>query len=904
MRRFLVYRFVLMMVCVLLGAALLEARSDRRNVRRTERTTRTSGRMSAADTQSAKRSGASSKGAEERLADVYRPKNEHLPPEQQQHLKKVEVKADAFDKAVTRRSPRFKGEFTVGIVFVNFPDCEEVDVKACLARQSEGVADYYKRYTLGQCWPRLVVMGVYNCPNPLGYYVKRGYPSNLLGGSEMEVEARVNALWKEAFARYRGASQRADKVDVRVLAYATKILPVTSKDSTHPRSLEQLPELRKLYPVMHYAQSEDERRAVGFREDRDIDPLKDYNPNFKIGWGDPLWPNSRIIVKAEGGASTMIHELGHVLGAPDTYHAPQKDDGIPGHPVIAGGGPTAPLYCRYRYCGLLPAAAYPTLHQSTTVKLAPRWGEFDGKTPLGIFIPTEHPNYLLHLEYEPDEVQTFDNGPTENTIGKVTDSYSPRGGILIYYINVPQSDPYHGTPDLVYSYRKRDPYFRGLSAPDPNAKGGYQRVQVAPGRFRYERIKPESPLAVFREGDDFSAESDPANRLPNCLPTGVEITFGPQDETGAEVTVTVPTSRLSGQALKRSMLPVVHLEEPSELLPTSLRATLTVHFRGEEPYTDYGFCYAPTPNPTIKQGLWPLWGFSDWRDTTRITGLKPGSTLYVRAYAKNAYGVAYSPECHQVTLPKEVDEVPALLLDGYTVPPRDSHYDSEGYLYNKSGACALVKLMALFHHPVGKTSKKPDFNCQRLHLQPNNVLPGCPYARYSPTIRDLAYAYAWAISLAEEAGLYAGAFPEDFDARCTRALQLKPGPTRIPPDFATEARAVGLTPEQTRALLGPIVTLDEVTLPLLLPRIKASLVAGKPVLCVRTPTYDSRALYGVTTTLIDGYRPNAEDPSAPQLHLNFALHSTNDCHHSLRPDWFPLEALFKNSKGGKLVFLP
>ena len=171
-------------------------------------------------------------------------------------------------------------------------------------------------------------------------------------------------------------------------------------------------------------------------------------------------------------------------------------------------------------------------------------------------------------------------------------------------------------------------------------------------------------------------------------------------------------------------------------------------------------------------------------------------------------------------------------------------------------------------------------------------------------IQDLAAAYHWAISLAEEAGLYAGAFPEDFDARCTRALQLKPGPSQIPPSFATEARAVGLTPEQTRALLGPIVTLDEVTLPLLLPRIKASLEAGKPVLCVRTPTYDSRALYGLTTTLIDGYRPDAADPSAPQLHLNFALYRTNDYHHSLRPDWFPLEALFKNSKGGKLVFLP
>ena len=134
MRTFLLRRIVLMMVCVLLGATLLEARSDRRTARNVERATSTARRSSAAGTRSDKGarspSESESSASDARLAKVYRPKNEALPPELQQHLKKVEAKADAFAKAVTRRSPRFKGEFTVGIVFVNFPDC---DMGVCTA---------------------------------------------------------------------------------------------------------------------------------------------------------------------------------------------------------------------------------------------------------------------------------------------------------------------------------------------------------------------------------------------------------------------------------------------------------------------------------------------------------------------------------------------------------------------------------------------------------------------------------------------------------------------------------------------------------------------------------------------------------------------------------------------------
>lgn len=829
---------------------------------------------------------------------------ENAPPEQQMGLPSVRVTADTFDKSVTRTKPRFKGPFTVGIVFVNFPDCETIDVEACLKRQSEGAETYYKRYTLNQCWPVFKVLGVYRAPNPLGYYVKYDTRNNLIGSSSAEeVSARVGELWRDAFRSVNPQGswgKPKETVDVRVLAYATKRLPVTRETPAQTRTLDRLPALRKQYPKITLRQSEAELSAIGWQEHRngERDLLEDYRPARAIAWGDPLWPNSRVIVQAEGSASTMIHELGHVLGAPDTYHAPERNDGLPGNPVIAGGGPTAPLYCRYRYCGLLGPDAYPIIRKDTTLRLAPRWGTFDGSAPLGIFIPTEHPNYLLHLEYEPSADHAFDATRDKEGIGKISGEHSPLGGIYLYYINVTQGDPYHGPPDLVYSYRKRDPHFRGVTEPSPGAAGN----DVGPRRRRTQ----ENPLAIFREGDSFDATSDPANLLPNLLPTGVTLTFGPQTAEGAEVTIGVPTRRLQGQELRRSLLPVLRLEPITELLPTSFRASLTVRFRGEPTFADFGFCYGPAPNPTVRNALCPLWGFSDWRDTARITGLRPGSTLYVRAYARNALGVAYSPECHKVTLPSSVEEVPPLLLDHYHVPLMSGHYDRDGYIYNHTGAAAFLKLMALFRRPLdgSRPSAKDGFSYDRLHPAPGGPLPPRPERRYGPTLTDLTAAYAKAIELAEAAALFSGPFPEDFDQRIAKTLRLRQTSTMLPPALAQAARNAGLTPAQAKALMAPVVPLEPLSLPLLLPRIQASLRASLPVLCVRASTFESNRRYGLYTCLIDGWRPNPDDPANPiLLHLNFPTGYDRNPSTNRPTGWYAPDVLFDHTDAGKLIFL-
>lgn len=829
-----------------------------------------------------------------------------IPEEQRLDLPDLSVTADTFEQAITRKTPRFKGAFSVGVVFVNFPDCEPIDTEACLMRQSEGAETYFKRYTQETCWPVFSTLGTYDAPQPLGWYIAYDAWFNRIGAKDpKETASRVAELKRKAFAAVQG------KADVMVLAYATERLPTLTKSSQTSRALERLSALRKLYPVSLKTQNAAERNAFGWEAEEERDELDFYAPLKVLEWGAPLWPNSTVIVQAEGEAGVMIHELGHVLGAPDTYHVAEKHGGLPGTPVCVPGGPTAPLYARYRYCGLLGPEAYPMVRTSRTLRLAPRWETFDGATPLGIFIPTSHPNYLLHLEYEPflpaQRGSATRLGATDvfalrssqfPVAGALPDARSSApGGIFIHLINVTKQSPYFGTPDLVYTYRRGDPLLRGVpSAGDPLAYGP----------------------AIFREGDAFDAESDPANVLPNTLPTGISLTFGPQDAEGAEVTIQVPSTRLQGRALSESLRPVVSLQPLTEALPTSVRASLTMRYRGEPVYTDFGFCYGPKPNPTLRDNVCHLWGFTDWQDSARLQGLTPGATLYVRAYAQNAHGVAYSPECRTVTLPKSADMVPPLLLDTYTVRYLNGFYDGQGFVFNDTGACALLKLMAHFRKPLTSLnqpartnarsgrrstarSAAENFSYERLHLDPKVDLAALEHSpRFTESLEDLEKAFAFAKTLAKESGLADPDFTDDFEKRVTAALAL-PKAAKVPQTLVSRARKAGLSQAEAQALGNPVVPLTENHLRLLTSRIQASLKEATPVLCVRRSLFESSRKYALDSCLIDGWRPT--DDGSIEFHLSFT--TPLDRHASTqRPSgWYSPSVLFDHTEEGRLIFL-
>lgn len=65
---------------------------------------------------------------------------------------------------------------------------------------------------------------------------------------------------------------------------------------------------------------------------------------------------------------------------------------------------------------------------------------------------------------------------------------------------------------------------------------------------------------------------------------------------------------------------------------------------GKPSYTERGFVYGASPNPTINDNFIKCEGSGEGSYNTKITGLNTGKNIYVRAYAKNVAGVAYGEQ--------------------------------------------------------------------------------------------------------------------------------------------------------------------------------------------------------------------------------------------------------------------
>ena len=536
-----------------------------------------------------------------------------------------------------RTSPVKTGEFRVDLIVIAFPDCEpppsnleevkrslisigranfaaaETDPSAAGA-QGGGftVTDYYKEYSQGIAWPVFAVHPTfYMAPQPLGYYCRWDGESNPIGfksdGAERARKLREDAL---RFVKSRGGLPPGGSFNCWV--YCRKIA-WTGPSSGAERSMR--PYYRPLSP---------EEVEKGKK-----DPVFKYNP--KIPWGDPLWPNSTIQVHYPGGGNVMVHEIGHCLGAPDFYHCTEEHDGVPGNPALKWAyGPTGPAYCRWKYQAFVPPNAYPTVKTSGTYKLGPRSGRFPASAakakpdmfpgapekpapmPLGLYVPTTHPNYMLYLEYCRDEKPPVGDPDARGLIASV--------------INTTMSSPMKGPPDLCYIYRRDDPEScKGLSSGSP----------------------------YLLPGDSFTTNSNPAAYLPNRLPAGVYITNIRETPDGACLfDLEVAPPKLSKKELDFSLLPQTRLVAVDKAGPVSFRAELDVLYRGEPLKSEYGFCWGTRKDPDVRNRtgtLFPLHHRD--RYEARIIDLQPGGTYFVRAYARNENGIRYSVNQKKITLP-------------------------------------------------------------------------------------------------------------------------------------------------------------------------------------------------------------------------------------------------------------
>ncbi|MCR5414639.1 MAG: hypothetical protein K6F50_07960 [Kiritimatiellae bacterium] len=510
--------------------------------------------------------------------------------------------ATAANFGPERTSPVQKGEFRVDLVAIAFPDCVQPEnaakVKADLSLVDGGtVESYYKEYSQGITWPALEIYpAVYPAPQPLGYYCRWEQLSNPLGfKSPEEGEKRAAKLREDALKFVKSKGKLSGKATYTCYVYCNKL------DSS-PALMEKL-----IRP--YYKKPSPDEKARGVQ-----DNLPKYAP--QIPWRDPLWPNSRPQVVYPANGRTLVHEIGHCLGSPDYYHASEEHDGVEGTPCLDWDyGPTGLAYCRYIHHAFVPAAAYPKIDKSCEVTLSPRSAKFaegsDGATPppLGVFIPSTHPNYLFCVEYCHGE--------------KLPVGHPDAQGLLVHVLNVTMTKPFMGPPDLCYTYRAGDGDHKGRGEGD----------------------------AYLRPGDSFDAESDPAAVLPNLLPAGIAITDIRENGDGTcTFRLDVDPPKLPKAELDRSLLPQTEIVELSDPLPTSFRAKLNVRYRGEPLLEEYGFCCGTKKEPTEKKGtLFPL--FHRDRTDARIIDLKPGATYRVRAYARNKNGIRYSENEKEITLP-------------------------------------------------------------------------------------------------------------------------------------------------------------------------------------------------------------------------------------------------------------
>lgn len=552
--------------------------------------------------------------------------------------------------------------------------------------------------------------------------------------------------------------------------------------------------------------------------------LKDFAENFykpRVKWGDPLWPNSIPQQLSKSKGSTFCHELGHLLGAPDFYHGTEPYDGVGGNPCLSMAyGPCGPSYCRYIYSALISEKNHPHYTQSGEYTLYKRTLNPAGDKPVGCFIPSSHPHYFYCLEYLSGE-----KAPLGITGAK---------GLMVSVINCTLKSPFLGTPDMCYTYRTDDPYCKGVV-----------------------KLNPKSALFSLKNGrKEFSKMTNPSSRLPNLLDGGMSFEILEETSDYVKFKLELTPQKLSGSQYKYSLVPKVKLDGISEVLPTSFKVDMSVLFRGEPMKTDYGFCYGGSPKPTINNEFFPLYHRD--RYSGRALGCKPGRKYYVRAYARNKYGISYSDEVLTLTMPRSLEE-----FDSVAPLTNDRIIVDVNAPIQQSSQSALLKLATYYRKPIVSIDTKLDYT--RLHSIPNRNKPAFRL-KESLALADEFRVFSRKNNLAKQE------FVKDFDSKTAKLFKLK---IKKNDKFSSIQNLTPETAENFHLL------------------IQQSLIQSTPVIAVQEFRYNEGdpQLHWI---LIDGFK-------ADKYHLRRTTWRNH--YTAIKKDgWYTLEDIFKGTTTAKLIF--
>ncbi len=98
-------------------------------------------------------------------------------------------------------------------------------------------------------------------------------------------------------------------------------------------------------------------------------------------------------------------------------------------------------------------------------------------------------------------------------------------------------------------------------------------------------------------------------------------------------------------------LPTLTTVSASQITQTGARSGGGITNAGSSAVSERGVCFGPTSNPSLSNGV-VISGTGTGNFTSTITGLIPGMSYFVRAFATNSSGTAYGNEVSFTTLPE------------------------------------------------------------------------------------------------------------------------------------------------------------------------------------------------------------------------------------------------------------
>lgn len=101
----------------------------------------------------------------------------------------------------------------------------------------------------------------------------------------------------------------------------------------------------------------------------------------------------------------------------------------------------------------------------------------------------------------------------------------------------------------------------------------------------------------------------------------------------------------------------------SNIQTTSATVVCKIESDGNSSISECGFCYSKGAAPTVESGTKIACDPSSAELGKNITGLEEGTTYHIRAYAKNAMGVAYSKEAEFTTLAVTVPKLSLVVVE-------------------------------------------------------------------------------------------------------------------------------------------------------------------------------------------------------------------------------------------------